>query len=1051
MDLKRLLALSMKESPHSLQSATDASSPFRLPGFGAAVFAALLVFLSTGYIQNTRPGWNVNSQFALTCAIVEHRTLSIDHYHDHPQLETEDKAFFEGRFYSDKSPVTAFLGVPAFAVYRAMVKSAGLELDYARARYWTTWWTIGLAAAVLTLLTAALLRRAEVPDAPAALLSGLWVMATPLFGYTVLFFNYVPAAALALGGFLLILPALAPPETPSAEDDVPPRFSFFRCLAAGLLLGLASWTLQTFALLAILLTLGLLVSVFRSRRVAASSRAMAFVGWALGGLLGAGGYALYSWSIFGEITSPYRFEHDEFFREQMAQGLMGAGLPDLRVMALITVHPFRGLFVLFPLTAAAVLGCLGLLARPRLRAPAILALLFFLGLLLYNAGYYMWWGGWTYAPRHLIPALALLSLGLIPWAASAGGAMRPVSFSLMILIGLAGTASNVAAVALDPQVPPGIPEEQLIDPASVDQWTTPFFDLIRFVLQGQTDPNWGTALGLSGAASLLPLVAVWLAAALALAALRGVGWWTLSALVASLALAVALRVPHLETVPPGLWFDEALNAEDALRAAVTGNFRLVYTEVFPREPMLVTMLALVMKAGAASLQALRLVPVALGLLTILALYGALRAAGERGLALAAPAILAALRWHAVMSRLLFRTLLLPLWITLLVWTAYGVRRHPSWSRMIVLGLLLGGGFYTYLAWYFVLPGVMALALWALWPSLRSRSHRLMAFFSIFVAALTVAPLAWNYVQHPEHLLSRPQAVSLGGEDGDPSAALSEIGKNAADVLGMFHVRGDHVPTVNLPEAPALDPLMGVLFVVGLAFCLWGMVRRRSLEVVLLGWLVLGLAPTVFTRTDSPNFLRTLVASPAVASIVALGLIRPFEAALRRNGLAATRLLCVMIFSLVVLASGLLAARDIYGRWARDERVWNGFNAAEAQVARAALAAPPGVSVWIPESIRHHRTVRFLTRDLDSIHAYRDFAFLRSSPRVDGPRWVVVTLHNRLYPVLQELVPEGGYVGTFEWPEGGAWGLVYEIPPGGLPEPDRVDRAEAVHPVEDISW
>lgn len=1027
------------------------SRSFAMPGSGAAFLVALLVFLSAGYIQNSRPGWNVNSQFALTCAIVEHGTFSIDAYHDHPQLETGDKAFFEGHFYSDKSPVTAFLGVPAFAVYRTLVHSAGQDLDYARARFWTTWWSIGLAAAFLALLTAVLLRRAGVPELPAALLSGLWVMATPLFGYAVLFFNYIPAAALALAGFLLVQPAL---ETGRSDTGGAPStygFSPAKFLGAGVLLGLSAWTLQTFALLAVLLTLALAWRALRPGTVHRGQRTLALGAWVVGGMIGAAGYAVYSWSIFGEITSPYRYEFNETFREQMAQGLMGAGLPNLKVLQLITVHPFRGLFVLFPLTAAVTFGCLGLLARPKLRLPSIIALLFLLGLLIYNAGYYMWWGGWTYAPRHLIPALSLLSLGLIPWVVSPEGRLRPVSLALIVLIALSGAASNVGVVALDPQPPPGLTEQQLMSPGSITEWPAPYFDLLSIVLRGQTDASWGTALGLSGPLSLMPLAAAWLLLACVIAVFRGVSWWTVAALTATVAMALALRLPHLETVPPGLWFDEALNAQDALQAAVTGDFKLIYADVFPREPLFVSLLALAMKAGAASVASLRLVSVGLGLLTVLALYGALRAAGERGLALAAPAMLAVLRWHAVMSRLLFRTLLLPLWLTMLVWCAYAVRKNPTWSRTIGLGVLLGGGFYTYLSWYFMLPGVLALALWALWPSLRSQNHRLMALSTFAVAAITVAPLAWNYVQHPEHIVSRPRAVSLGGEEGDLSAALDEIRKNALDVLGMFHLAGDHVPTVNLPGAPALDPVMGVFFAVGLGFGLWGCVRRRSLEMIILGWLVLGLAPTILTKTDSPNFLRTCVATPAVACLVALGWVRPMEWMLRRFSLAMLRPVCVMLFGLAVLTSGLLASRDIYLRWARDERVWSSFNAAEAQVGRAARAAPAGVSFWIPESIRNHRTVRFLTRDLNSIHAYRNFAFLRPSPRVRGPRWVVVTVHNQLFPVLKELAPEGRYTDTFEWPNGVTWGLVYEIPEGRLPPPPLVDRAEARHPIDDISW
>src|SRR5262245_8116433 len=86
------------------------------------IVAALLVFLTCGYFQNTRPGWNVNSQFALTCAIVERHTFRIDDYHKRPEFLTNDKAFVDGHFYTDKSPVTPFLGVPAFFVYSQVCK-----------------------------------------------------------------------------------------------------------------------------------------------------------------------------------------------------------------------------------------------------------------------------------------------------------------------------------------------------------------------------------------------------------------------------------------------------------------------------------------------------------------------------------------------------------------------------------------------------------------------------------------------------------------------------------------------------------------------------------------------------------------------------------------------------------------------------------------------------------------------------------------------------------------------------------------------------------------
>jgi hypothetical protein len=44
----------------------------------------------------------------------------------------------------------------------------------------------------------------------------------------------------------------------------------------------------------------------------------------------------------------------------------------------------------------------------------------FAGYVTFNAGYYMWWGGWSFAPRHLVPAIPFL-VGCAAFAAMFGG------------------------------------------------------------------------------------------------------------------------------------------------------------------------------------------------------------------------------------------------------------------------------------------------------------------------------------------------------------------------------------------------------------------------------------------------------------------------------------------------------------------------------------------------------------------------------------------------------------------------------------------------------
>jgi hypothetical protein len=72
-----------------------------------AVLLGLVTFLSFTYFYEGG-GWNQNSRFDLLRAIVERHTLQIDAYHEN----TQDKAHFNGHYYSDKAPGLVFLAVP---------------------------------------------------------------------------------------------------------------------------------------------------------------------------------------------------------------------------------------------------------------------------------------------------------------------------------------------------------------------------------------------------------------------------------------------------------------------------------------------------------------------------------------------------------------------------------------------------------------------------------------------------------------------------------------------------------------------------------------------------------------------------------------------------------------------------------------------------------------------------------------------------------------------------------------------------------------------------
>ena len=487
-----------------------------------------------------------------------------------------------------------------------------------------------------------------------------------------------------------------------------------------------------------------------------------------------------------------------------------------------------------------------------------------------------------------------------------------------------------------------------------------------------------------------------------------------------------LRLFNLNGLPPGLWFDEALNGQDA--AAVWSGpegFRLVYPDVFPREPLFETLLALAVGVGGPRVPVLRVTSAAVGLLTIILLWAMLRREAGETAALAAAGVLATLFWHVLFSRLVFRTIVLGPWLVGLVWAVLACRRRPTAWRFVLVGGLIGGGFYTYLTWYFMLPGVAGLVAWLIW-TVSPRGERLRRAGVVVGCALIVfLPLGLHYARHPEHLLARPAQVSIFRDGMGPG--LTEILQNTGEAFLMFHWSGDHVPTQNIPRRSALDPIQGLFFLYGLVLCLARLRRREPLAAILLGWTGCGLLATVLTRTDSPNFLRTLCITPAVAAIVALGLADMA----RRLGRRWRPNLAAGLVVILILASGVWTAFELRA-WGQRPDVWARYHAPLAQLAAHARETPPEVAVFVPEDYWSPRTFQFLTLGRQNVFPYKGRAVLGPWPptpeTIGRPRprsrRVILAGEGDTMSAIRAGEVEGRFAKEFKDPAGRTWAVVF---------------------------
>jgi len=380
---------------------------------------------------------NTNNAVRLyaTLAIVERGEATIDQF----DSATTDKAQFGRHIYLDKAPGMSLMVIPAVAALNAL--SPARSSDYAiftsaspfarfiRAR---TRLAVATGPALLTAIAAMLLFDLALmltASAPAALAAAIgYGLGTPAWAWSTSLLGHAPVAAL----FVIALWA-GVRATRGAGTRRWPAFLI------GLSLGWAVVIEYPSALA------GTAIALWATWRAWHRADRMTVIGLAaLGGVVGLLPLAAYNLFAFGD---PFQLGYEGVVGfDGMNHGLFGIGVPDPAVLWNITLGHKRGLLWFAP---ALLLGLWGVFLLIRARATrdigvvvaAVVAIT-----LLVNAGYFYWDGGNSTGPRHSIPLVGLLALGIAPaWVARGRGVGRYLPAEVILL----SIAINACMAATD--------------------------------------------------------------------------------------------------------------------------------------------------------------------------------------------------------------------------------------------------------------------------------------------------------------------------------------------------------------------------------------------------------------------------------------------------------------------------------------------------------------------------------------------------------------------------------------------------------------------------
>lgn len=382
-----------------------------------------------------------------------------------------------------------------------------------------------------------------------------------------------------------------------------------------------------------------------------------------------------------------------------------------------------------------------------------------------------------------------------------------------------------------------------------------------------------------------------------------------AALVGIIIVATFLRLYHIQTAPPGLYPDEAVNALNSVTANKTGDYKVYYPDNNGREGLFMNIQAMFLKAAdAKGMQyepwMLRLPSALFGILTVLGMYYLGRELFAKRVGLMAAFFTATSVWHIAFSRIGFRAIMAPfflIWGIALLLMAYRYARenklathwYKKYLHLIVAakgGIFFGLGFYSYIA-YRTAP--LLLIPIAIYFRKQIASTRIMG---VFLAAtfLVALPIGLYYLQNPADFFGRTSQVSIF----TGPHPLQDLALNTVKTIGMVFVVGDFNWRHNFAGAPVVFWPVAFCLIMGIVVAVQNLAHRKKqdphdpqnqqdakiennvspkLAFNILGlWIFLAALPVVTSNEGLPHALRSILFIPPLMILAAIGAVLSYN-------------------------------------------------------------------------------------------------------------------------------------------------------------------------------
>lgn len=433
-----------------------------------------------------------------------------------------------------------------------------------------------------------------------------------------------------------------------------------------------------------------------------------------------------------------------------------------------------------------------------------------------------------------------------------------------------------------------------------------------------------------------------------------------TALALILALAFFVRIYHIESIPVGIYPDEAANGVDALHALETKKFELFYPANFGREGLFINLQALSIALLGNTITALKLWSIIFGTLSVLGIaLLATELFKRRGAGLIAGFMLATSYWAINFSRIGFRAIMTTFLLTFSFYFFFRGLRTRRLTDFLISGAIFGLGLHTYVA-FRLAPLILILLLPALFLSYEKFLKRFWKHGALFLlgAFVTAAPMLYHFfIAHPEDFVSRSAHISVFSPAINHGDVLGTLAKTFSISLIKYNFFGDQNWRHNYPPYPLLDPFVGTLFLAGFLFIIWQTVTiigrrvrdndrdtRLVTNVFLLGSLFAMLAPEFLTDEGLPHALRSIGTQMPIFLIATLPALWILKKALRSPSGMKIALCFLLVITLISSATFNLTKYFVF--FAGSPAAAGSFNENYTNMGRYLLTLPDHLNKYI---------------------------------------------------------------------------------------------------------